>query len=112
MELYNYGERTENAQLRLNCSNLNHHLFLLHVLDDPRCPCGHDIENVHHFFFQCPLYVHNRHDLFENVQQICNVTLNSYHAKSVYIRAYVTLPSGLSPYIYGRVCCQSYLESA
>ena len=80
MELYNYGDRTENiihAQLRLNCSNLNHHLFLLHVLDDPRCPCGHDIENVHHFFFQCPLYVHNRHDLFENVQQICNVTLNN-----------------------------------
>ena len=39
-ELYNYGERKWNnvhAQMRLKCSNLNAHLYSLHVLDDPMC---------------------------------------------------------------------------
>ena len=80
VELYNYGERTENiihTQLRLKCSNLNHDLVKLHVLDDARCICGNIEESVQHFFFNCPLYTEERREMFNNIQPICDVTLST-----------------------------------
>ena len=57
--LFNYGERWANiicAQLRMECSNLNAHLHLLHVIDSPACACGHDMEDCNHYLLHCPLY--------------------------------------------------------
>ena len=57
--LYYEGKRTNNvkhAQLRMNCSKLNAHLFSLHVIPSPECVCGHDREDSEHFLLHCPLY--------------------------------------------------------
>ena len=45
-ELYNGFTREANiahAQLRMQCSNLNGHLYNLYVIDSPKCSCSHDI---------------------------------------------------------------------
>ena len=58
-ELNFYGIRNTaliHSQMSMECSNLNGHLFLLHVKDDPSCACGHRTEDSNHFFIQCPLY--------------------------------------------------------
>ena len=39
------------ARLRMNCSNLNGHLFNLKLTDNPSCPCGYFFEDSVHFFF-------------------------------------------------------------
>ena len=48
------------SQLRLNCSNLNAHLYGLHVVDAPTCACSHKFEDTAHFFLDCPLYCTER----------------------------------------------------
>ena len=62
------GIRTCNvihAQLRMNCSSLNAHLYSLHVIDNPACLCSHSIEDTAHFFLDCPrcftqrIFLHN-----------------------------------------------------
>ena len=78
-ELYNYGDRKWNiihSQIRLICSNLNAHLFALHVLDEPICSCGFDVEDNSHFFFSCPLYQTDRQILFNEINKICDVSLD------------------------------------
>ena len=57
--LYYIGARLVNishTQLCMNCSNLNVHLFQLHVVDSPDCSHGYNLEDVSHFLFYCPLY--------------------------------------------------------
>ena len=51
---FNLGTRSSQvhmARLRMQCSNLNHHLCLRFIKDDPKCQCGHDVENSEHFLF-------------------------------------------------------------
>ena len=51
---YYMGARLVNishAQLRMNCCNLNAHLFQLHVVDSLDCSCGYNLEDVSHFLF-------------------------------------------------------------
>ena len=65
-DLFLYGNRRESmihAQLRMHCSNLNSHLFALHVLDSEQCLCGYRREDSRHFFMFCPLYDNIRADL-------------------------------------------------
>ena len=48
-KLYYVGQRKFNiilAQLRMNCSNLNAHLYSLHVIDSPACGCSHRVEDT------------------------------------------------------------------
>ena len=76
--LFYYGSREtsiKHAQMRMNCSRLNYHLFLLHVIDSPACPCGYDCEDCNHFLFHCPLYHEDRTLLFLNFSSICNLEL-------------------------------------
>ena len=79
--LYNGKSRKasiSHAQFRLNCSNLNFHLFCLHVLDNPHCVCSNKVEDCEHFFFQC--YMHNqaREIFIEHLNQLCtNVEINT-----------------------------------
>ena len=59
------------AQLRMQCSNLNYHLFNLHVVDSPSCRCSYKCEDVNHYLLQCPLYAIERQKLLSVVEQIC-----------------------------------------
>ena len=44
----------------MNCSNLNAHLYSLHVFDSPACGCSHRVEDTTHFFLNRPLYYAQR----------------------------------------------------
>ena len=57
----------KHAQLRMNCSKLNAHLFSLHVSDTAECVCGHDIEDSEHFMLHCPLYLGNRQTMIQTI---------------------------------------------
>lgn len=63
------------AQFRMECSNLNSHLFDLHVVDNSYCSCMNGREDCFHFFFSCPLYNVERLKLFNDVQKLCVVSL-------------------------------------
>ena len=78
--LFYCGNRKSNiihAQIRMNCSNLNNDLFNMHVLDSPKCLCSHNVENAHHFFFDCPLYNIERLQMTNVVGQITDLTLHT-----------------------------------
>lgn len=49
------------ARLRMLCSPLNDHLYsTVHVIDSPKCLCGHFRENNKHYLLDCPLYTAER----------------------------------------------------
>ena len=78
--LFNLGKRNINilmSRLRTNCSNLNGHLFLLKLTDDPRCKCGYFFEDTIHFFFVCPLYTGPRTALHNFVSPQAPFTLRT-----------------------------------
>ena len=68
--LYCYGQcwaASHHARLRIGCSNLKYDLcFKLHVIDNPRCDCGADLEDAEHFFLYCPNYDDIRANLYES----------------------------------------------
>lgn len=77
--IYN-GERKHSilhARLRQNCSTLNYDLFRCNLTDDPSCLCGNPCENVFHYFFECPLYLIQRHALFNDIQTVADIDLNT-----------------------------------
>ena len=48
VNLFFLGERRTNithSRLRMNCSALKAHLYDMHIIDDPRCTCGAQIED-------------------------------------------------------------------
>ena len=68
-----YGSRTNNykhAQLRMKCSKLNFHLYSLHVLDSPACPCGHNREDSNHYLLLCPLYFQARIIMLNKIRHL------------------------------------------
>ena len=65
-DLYYFGSRHNNikhAQLRMHCSRLNYHLFLLHVTDFPACLCSH-------YLLYCPLYVRDRNVMLNSISSV------------------------------------------
>lgn len=74
-----YGNRIssiKHAQLRMECSKLNHHLHLLHVIDSPKCDCGYECENTNHFLLECPLYYQERTHMLHNFSTICDLSVS------------------------------------
>jgi hypothetical protein len=49
--------------LRHRCSGLNADLYRVNLKNDPRCACGHLVEDAINFFLECPLYQHDRASL-------------------------------------------------
>ncbi|MES9994357.1 MAG: hypothetical protein ABW098_20600 [Candidatus Thiodiazotropha sp.] len=47
------------TRLRLECSNLNHHLYQKNLVDSPLCSCG-EMETTTHYFLHCPNYIQPR----------------------------------------------------
>ena len=83
-QLFNYGCRKYgiiHAQMRMQCSKLNDHLFKLHVVDSPACPCGHTIENNEHFLLNCPLYNDIRYNLFKALHDNFDIENNTISTK-------------------------------
>ena len=79
-KLYYIGIRKFNiihSQLRMNCSNLNAHLYGLHVIDSPACACSYSTENVEHFFLDCPLYSTQRLILRDAVSEFADFTVHN-----------------------------------
>ena len=66
----------KHAQLRMKCSKLNYHLFLLHVTDSPACPCGFDTEDANHYLLHCPLYLVERQVMQQSVSNVINIDVN------------------------------------
>ena len=67
---YLYGPRKLNiilTQFRCSASFLNCDLFRANIISDPTCKCGLDIEDMHHFFFDCPFYLNERAILFNGL---------------------------------------------
>ena len=53
------------ARLRMECSKLNEHLFHMHIIESPKCDCGHPSEDTDHFLWECPLHDNFRHILYQ-----------------------------------------------
>ena len=64
------------ARLRTHCSSLNEHLFTKSIVDSPLCVCG-EVENTHHYLFDCIRYDHLRRELLNTVSHYCEPTVNT-----------------------------------
>jgi hypothetical protein len=70
---YFYGPRKLNiilTQLRRTASFLNYDLFQVGILSDPSCRCGAALENLKHFFLDCPIYLQARTTLIYNINMV------------------------------------------
>ena len=59
---FNLGKRILNiilARIRMECSELNSHLFENHIISNPLCRCG-EVETTTHYFLDCPFYTLHR----------------------------------------------------
>ena len=55
------------SRMRMSCSPLKHDLFVMHIIYDQTCQCGHACEDCFHFFFECANNDHLRY-LFQQIQ--------------------------------------------
>ena len=60
------------CQLRNLASNLNQHKFLSLLSDSLRWPCGDDVEDSFHYFYVCPLFIHQRIMLFTQLRDLAD----------------------------------------
>ena len=69
----NVGERKYNIMLtriRQRSSSLKADLYGVNIIPSPACSCGAPIENADHYFFECPLYINQRNNLFINLDRL------------------------------------------
>ena len=64
------------ARLRTHCSSLNEHLFTKNIVDSPLCVCG-EVENTHHYLFDCTRFDDLRRELLNAVSYYCKPTVNT-----------------------------------
>lgn len=73
---FNFGRRKFNivmARMRMECSDLNSHLFHYHVIPSPECRCG-GLETTTHYLLDCPLFTVHRTEL-SNKLRLLNINL-------------------------------------
>ena len=58
------------TQLRNSASFLNFDLFRVGIVYDPSCRCGAALENLKHFFLDCPIYIQARTILIGNINRV------------------------------------------
>ena len=66
------------CKIRLQISDLNDHLFHRHLRDDSTCECGYQIENAHHFFFDCPLHIQARRQSISTIPNFSVIPLETF----------------------------------
>ena len=64
------------ARMRMQCSPLKDHLNRMRIIEDRECECGHEIEDIEHYFFDCPAYESQRIILDEIDQSIDRNVIN------------------------------------
>lgn len=78
---FHLGRRRLNiilARIRMKCSELNQHLFIMHILPNPDCSCGLP-ESTSHYFTSCPLYAVQRLRLINRMNSLeINPTIDVY----------------------------------
>jgi len=62
------------ARMRMECSELNSHLFGYHVIPNAECQCGNGLETTTHYLLECPLYTVHR-TLLSNQLRLLGVDL-------------------------------------
>ena len=72
----NRNNHIKQAQLHMQCSKLNAHIFLLHVVDSPQCIGEHEVEESEYFLFNCPLCLVQRQEMLQNLNQVNIVNVN------------------------------------
>jgi hypothetical protein len=81
-KLFLEGQREVNvkhAQLRMQCSKLNAHLFALHVIDSPDCSCGNNYEDCQHYLLHCPLFTVERQKMFQSLSAVVDLQTVDVH---------------------------------
>ena len=76
---YYLGRRKVNSilsSMRMGCSSLNFDLYRNQLVNSATCQCGTSEETVFHFFLECNLYLVQRNNLFEELSDLRNLTLN------------------------------------
>ena len=70
---YLYGSRKMNiilTHIRSSASFLNYDLFRVGVVVDTSCRCGAALENLKHFFLDCPIYLEARTTLIGHLNMV------------------------------------------
>ena len=70
---YFYGSRKLNiilTQLISSASFLTYDLFRVGIISHPSCRCGAALENLKHFFLDCPIYLQARTKLIDNLNMV------------------------------------------
>ena len=70
----------KHAQLQMQCSKLNAHIFSFNVVDSPHTTCGHNMEDHKHYLLNCLLYTLPRLKILQSIQ---NIGINALHVKSL-----------------------------
>ena len=76
---YYYGDRrlqVLHVRLRTGCSALNYDLNRKNIVTSSSCSCG-AVENVHHYFLECPLFAHIRRELLSSISAVCQPSLDT-----------------------------------
>ena len=86
-DLFYIGNRRVNtlhAKIRMGCSQLNHDMNKIGILDSPACTCGAPDETPYHYFFECQNHVLHRNSLQMITMPLAPFTLNTllYGSKS------------------------------
>jgi hypothetical protein len=58
------------TQLRNSASFLSFDLFRVGIVSYPSCRCGAALENLKHFFLDCPIYIQARTILIGNINRV------------------------------------------
>ena len=58
------------TQLRSSASVLNYDLFRVGIVADSSCRCGVALENLKHFFLDCPIYLEARTTLIGHLNMV------------------------------------------
>ncbi len=66
------------AKMIMDCSDLQFHLYLRYLTEDPACRCGATIEDPNHLFRTCPLYNIIREQIFGHNVRSSEVILYGY----------------------------------
>ena len=97
--LYNIGSKFGNSihtQIRLNCSQLNSHLYSFGLSVTPNCLCQAQ-ETTKHFLMECFLYSNERNELFEKLNGVLERRNTNKYNKSELLHI---LLHGEKPEIY------------
>ena len=97
--LYNIGSKFGNSihtQLRLNCSQLNSHLYSFGLSLSPNCLCQAQ-ETTKHFMLDCFIFSIERNELFEKLEGVLERKHTDNYSKTELLQI---LLQGEKPEIY------------